>query len=67
MKISMIESHEAKMDNNLLISVLNDALSVVLGYTFGNLVACDYIYKRRTYILERLYVEKNNSNSLFIS
>ena len=33
---------------------------VFLGYTFGNLLACDYIYKRRIYIIERLHFEKNS-------
>jgi hypothetical protein len=27
--------------------VLNDGLSVIIGYTIGNLIACDYIYKHR--------------------
>lgn len=55
MKISMLEPHEASRDQNFIMSVFNDAISVLLGYVGAHLLACDYIYKRRTYILERLY------------
>ncbi len=47
MKVSMIEPHEAPRETNFLIHVLNDFMSAALGYTLGNLIACDYIYKRR--------------------
>lgn len=58
MKMSMIEAHEAPRDMNFLVNVINDAILIFFGYTIGHLIACDYIYKRRTYIMERLYFEK---------
>lgn len=38
--------------------VLNDGMMAFMGFTFGNLIAVDYIYKRRIYIVERLHFEK---------
>lgn len=64
MKISMMEPHEAKRDTQFITSLLNDAISAFIGYTIGSLIACDYIYKHRTYIIERLYFEKQNSNPI---
>ena len=67
MKMSMIEPHEAPRDPNLFAGYLNDAVSVMVGYMFGHIVACDYIYKRRAYVIERLYYERNNSKILIIT
>lgn len=62
LKISTLQPHEAPRESNFIVNViLNDALSALLGYTLGNLIACDYTYKRRMYVLERLYFEKQNS------
>ena len=62
MKMSMIEPHQAAKGTSAFTweHVMNDAIMVFLGYTFGNLLACDYIYKRRIYIVERLHFEKNS-------
>lgn len=63
MRISMIEPHEAPKNVNAfqMMHVFNDAVSAFLGFTMGNLIACDYIYKRRIYIVERLHFEKQNN------
>ena len=62
LKVSMIEAHEAPRDLNLISGYINDAVSVVCGYMMGHIIACDYLYKRRPYVIERLYVEKKNCN-----
>ena len=41
--------------------VLNDAMAAFIGFTFGNIMACDYIYKRRVYVIERLHFEKQKN------
>ena len=61
MKYSMIEAHEAGRDNQFFLGVLNDLTFALIGYFSGHLIACDYIYKHRQYILERLYFERQNS------
>lgn len=63
MKVSMLEAHEmsANVSAFQLQHILNDAIWAFLGYTMGNLIGCDYIYKRRTYIVERLHFEKQNN------
>jgi hypothetical protein len=66
MKISMIEAHEAKRESEFLINIFNDAVSALLGFTIGNLIACDYIYKHRTYVVERLFFEQENSNNYLL-
>jgi hypothetical protein len=48
-------------------SVFNDGLSIVCGYLVGHLIACDYIYKRRGYVIERLYFEKQNSKFILLN
>jgi hypothetical protein len=60
MKVSMIEAHEAAKNVSSFnaMHVLNDGMMAFLGFTFGNLIAVDYIYKRRIYIVERLHFEK---------
>lgn len=45
--------------------VLNDAMMAFIGFTFGNLLAADYIYKRRIYIVERLHFEKQQGFNRF--
>jgi hypothetical protein len=32
-----------------------------VGFTAGSLIACDYIYKRRIYVIERLHFEKESN------
>lgn len=58
MQYSMIEAHEAPRDLNLIGGIINDALSVFFGYMLGHLFACDYIYKKRPYVIERLAFER---------
>ena len=60
MRVSMLEAHEASQNVSAFLPqhVLNDAISAFLGFTLGNVLACDYIYKRRIYIVERLHFEK---------
>ena len=60
MKVSMLEAHQAAkgVSSFQWAHVFNDAVLAFLGYTLGNLLACDYIYKRRIYIVERLHFEK---------
>ena len=60
MRVSMLEPHEAAkgVSSFQFTHILNDAMSAFLGYTLGNLIACDYIYKRRMYVIERLHFER---------
>ncbi len=60
MRISMMEASDASKGVNAFQPqyILNDAISAFIGFTFGNILACDYIYKRRTYVVERLHFEK---------
>ena len=59
----MLEPHEAAKNTSAFLPqhVLNDAMSAFIGFTCGNLLACDYIYKRRIYIVERLHFEKQSN------
>ncbi len=63
MKVSMLEPHEAaqNVSSFQLQHVLNDAMAAFIGFTFGNIMACDYIYKRRVYVIERLHFEKQKN------
>ncbi len=67
MKISMVEAHEAAkgVSSFQWQDLINDAISIFLGFTMGNLLACDYIYKRRTYVIERLHFEKQSNFNRF--
>ena len=67
MKYSMIEAHDAGRDNQFFIGALNDLTAALIGYFGGHLFACDYIYKHRQYILERLYFERQNSKLILYS
>lgn len=59
----MLEPHQAAQNTSAFSFqyVINDAISAFLGFTLGNLIACDYIYKRRIYIVERLHFEKQSN------
>ena len=63
MRMSMIEAHEAAKNVSMFSfgDILNDAMLVFIGFTIGNLIAADYIYKRRIYIVERLHFEKQSN------
>lgn len=39
-------------------SVLNDLMFGLTGYVMGHLMSCDYIYKHRIYVRERIYFEQ---------
>ena len=60
MKVSMFEAHEAAKNVSAFDwqHIFNDAISAFVGFTAGSLIACDYIYKRRMYVIERLHFEK---------
>ena len=62
MKVSMLEAHEAAkgVSSFQWAHIFNDAVMAFMGFTLGNLLACDYIYKRRIYIVERLHFEKQS-------
>ena len=40
-------------------NIINDALSVAIGFFAGHFIANDYTYKHRVYVLERLYYEQS--------
>ncbi len=60
MRVSMFEAHEAAKNVSAFDwqHIFNDAISAFVGFTVGSLIACDYIYKRRMYVIERLHFEK---------
>jgi hypothetical protein len=63
MKMSMVEAHDAAKNVSAfsMLHVFNDAIMAFMGFTFGNLISADYIYKRRIYVIERLYFEKQQN------
>jgi len=52
--------HEVALDGGLLAGYLNDLLAGICGFTFGHLFVCNYTYKHRQYVIERLNFEKEN-------
>ena len=42
----------------MLTAVLNDAFTGLCGYITAHLICCDYIYKHRQYIIERMHLER---------
>lgn len=40
-------------------NILNDGLMALFGYFVGHLLSCDYIYKSRQYVLQRIYFEQS--------
>ena len=60
MKISQTSNHEAPRDPNMLGNVLNDLFLGTLGYLSAHLITCDYIYKHRQYVIERMHFEREN-------
>ena len=57
-----MKAEEAPRDYNMAQKVLNDAILALVGYCGGHLIACDYAYKHRQYIIQRIYFEKNYPN-----
>ena len=39
-------------------NIVNDLMFGVIGYLCGHLFSCDYMYKNRQYVLQRLYFEQ---------
>jgi len=62
-RVGSLESNLAPRDAELPISILNDFMMAVFGYVCGHLLSCDYIYKHRQYILQRLYLEDSQKIS----
>ena len=60
MRISQMANHEAPRDPNMLGNVLNDIFMGVFGYLGAHLITCDYIYKHRQYVIERMHFEREN-------
>jgi len=61
MRVSMIENHEAARDPNLLGHVVNDIMLGFMGYLGMHLLCCDYIYKHRQYVIDRLHFERSSN------
>ena len=59
-KFSQMQPHEAPRDMHMLTSLINDLFAATVGYMFGHMLSCDYIYKHRQYIIERLHFEREN-------
>ena len=62
-KISQTQYYEAPRDMNLLTGFNTDGFFALGGYVGAHLVCCDYIYKHRQYVIERLHFERNNGFS----
>ena len=60
LKVSKLSNHEASVDPNMLGNVMNDIGFALLGYIGSHLISCDYIYKHRQYVIERLHFERQN-------
>ena len=39
-------------------NIINDALTGMCGYIVAHLISCDYIYKHRQYVIERMHLER---------
>ena len=52
------ESAHSARENEAMINILNDAMMAIVGYFAGHCFACDYIYRHRQYVLQRLYLEQ---------
>ena len=42
-------------------ALVNDLMMAGVGYMGAHLISCDYIYKHRQYVVERLVFERNNN------
>jgi hypothetical protein len=61
-KFGTMNPEDAPMDYNMASKLLNDLMLVLFGYMCGHLFSCDYAYKHRQYVLQRLYFEKKYPN-----
>ena len=57
-KYAGMEHHEAPRDYNMIFNIMNDAIMGFTGYLGAQWFACDYTYKHRQYILERMHFER---------
>lgn len=62
-RIGSLESNLAPMDSELAINILNDLMFGLIGYFCGHLLSCDYMYKHRQYVLQRIYYENSRKIS----
>ena len=62
-RVGSLESNLAPMDTELAINILNDLMFGIIGYFCGHLLSCDYIYKHRQYVLQRIYLENDRKIS----
>ena len=60
-RIAAIDYHNAPRDMNILGALINDLMMAAIGYMGSHLLCCDYIYKHRQYVVERLVFERNNN------
>jgi len=58
-KFGTMKPEDAPRDYNMGSKLLNDLVLVLVGYFCGHIFSCDYTYKHRQHILQRLYFEKN--------
>ena len=61
MRFSMMEAHEAPRDYQMLNKVLTDSGMAFTGYMMAHYLSCDYIYKHRQYVIERMHCERQNN------
>jgi hypothetical protein len=53
------EYYNMPRDLNLLGALVNDLFCAAIGYVGAHLFCCDYIYKNRQYVIERLHYERS--------
>ena len=56
--VAATPAHETPRDPNILGKAVNDLLMVILGYMGFHMFSCDYIFRHRLYVIERLNFEK---------
>lgn len=57
-RISKAGFENAPREYNMIGNVINDALTGLCGYIVAHLITCDYIYKHRQYVIERMHLER---------
>ena len=46
-RYSIMESHEAPRNYNMINNIMTDSAMAFTGYMIGHFLSCDYIYKHR--------------------
>ena len=59
-KYAGMEHHEAPRDYNMVLHMVNDIVFGFTGFMAGQWFACDYTYKQRQYVLERIHFERQH-------